>query len=502
MAGFQYGPWRPDVTDLNSPFSSEAKNGLPGTVGWNPFPSLSAISEALGATCRGAFVARTSTGSAKVYAATAADLFFYAGLGSGFTNATRLAGGTYSLPTNEYWSFDQFDDDVIAVQGGDAPQIIDVDSGTNFAALGGSPPTARYVKAVGDHLFLLDLTSAVGALPPSTGRIQAAWSAMRDAEFWTYGQRSSDTATFSAGGHVVGMSSPQTGLLIQQDAVNRYTKTTDRRVWDFAAIETAQGSKSPYSLIEHQGVLIYYGVDGFVASSAGAFTDEAGVEWIDEWFKDNCNQSRLGNIIGARDPTRPRFWWLFPTTNNASSLFLDHIIGFDKKLQRWFHGEVSASYLFTAATPGVTLENLGSAGLGYTLEAVPFSLDSPIWQGGTPQVGAFDSAQKMGFFTGTALEPLLRTGRLELIPGRRAYVNGWRPLTDATTVAGRIFTSETPQATPDESSEATVNEWGVIEQEVSGRYMTFETTIPAGATWTNVQGGSFDDDAIKSDGVS
>lgn len=498
MAGFKYGPWLPDIDDLNATTSPVASGCLPTSRGWGPWPSLSIISAAVGGTVRGAFMARTSNGSAVPFVATATKLYKYSSL-SAWTDVSRLAGGAYALPTDEYWSMDQQDNKLYAVQGGDVPQVIDIDAGANFAALGGSPPTARYVKSVGGFLFLMDLTAATGPIRPTTGRIQFAWSAYRDPAYWTYGQRSSDVGTLPAGGFIRGMTAPETGLMIQQSAVNRFVRVNDRRVWDFATIEGGQGTNSPYSIIEHQGVAYYYGTDGFVASNAGSFSAETGIEAVDEWFKANVNLSRLGTIIGALDPTRPRLMWLFPTEGNETYT-LDHIIGFDVKLQRWFHGEVDATYIFKAATPGVTLEGLGSAGLGYTLETIPFSLDSPIWQGGAPQVGGFDAAQKMGFFSGYPMEASLRTGRLELIPGLRAYVNGWRPQTDASTATGRIGVAESPQGTIDFSGSAAINSWGVIEQNVSGRVMQFETTIPAAATWTSILGGDFDDDMVKPDG--
>lgn len=499
MAGFDYGPWLPDIDSLNGKTCPEAIGCLPTSRGWGPWPSLSLISAAVGGEVRGAFMARTSNGSAIPFVGTATKLYKYSSL-SAWTEVTRASGGNYSLPTGEYWSFDQLDNKLYAVQAGDVPQVIDVDSGTNFAALGGSPPTARYCKVVAGFLFLLDLTSATGAIQPTTGRIQAAWSGLRDPSWWTWGERSSDTASFVSGGFVVGMTSAETGLLIQQNAVNRFVRVDDARVFDFATIESGQGSRSPHSIVEHQGIAYYYGVDGFVASAAGAFTSETGIEAVDEWFKGTCNQSRLGAIIGALDPTRPRILWLFPTTSNTSNV-LDHIIGFDTKLKRWFHGPLEATYIFKAATPGVTLEGLGSGGLGYTLDSVPFSLDSAIWQGGAPQIGGFSAGQKMGFFSGLPMEALLRTGRVQLIPGQRAYVNGWRPLTDSEQVSGRVGAAERAMGSLAYTASASLSPVGRIDARSSGRYHAFETTIPEGASWTSILGGDFDDTDVVPDGV-
>jgi hypothetical protein len=460
-------------------------------------------------------MARTSPGSAVAFAGTATKLYKLSG--TTWTDVSRLAGGVYNLPTDNYWTFAQQDKYLYAVQAGDVPQVIDVDLGANFTSIAalaassfpgedfGTAPTARYCASVGGFLFLMDLTSPVGSIQPTSGRIQFAWSAYRQPLFFKYGQRSSDTGTLPSGGFIMGMSSPETGLLVQQNAVNRYVRVNDRRVWDFAVIESQQGTRSPYSIVEHQGNIYYYGVDGWIGSTAGGFSSEAGVEVVDEWFKTNANPARLGTIQGALDPTRPRLWWLFATQGN-SSYTLDHVIGFDVSLKRFFHGPVACTTIFKAATSGTTLEGLGAAGLGYTMDppgtVVPYSLDSDVWQGGVPQIGGFDAAQKLGYFSGLPMEALLQTGRLELIPGLRCYVNGWRPQTDATTVMGRTAMAETPQQSPTFSASAAtaLNPWGVIEEQVTGRIMQFEATIPAGSAWTSILGGDFDDDMVKPDG--
>ncbi|MCP4385334.1 MAG: hypothetical protein GY798_28640 [Hyphomicrobiales bacterium] len=489
-----FGAWRPDPYTIDSKFSPEIKNCLPSSAGWKPFPGLAADTDAVGSDVRGAFVARTSDGGVAIFCGTATRL--YKLNGSTWTNVTRSSGGDYSLAADNYWSFAQQDNLLYAVQAGDAPQQINVDSGTNFAAVSGSPPTARYVKAVGNFLFLLDLTSNQGPVATS-GRIQVAWSGFRDFDFWTFGEKSSDFGTFFSGGHVMGMTSKQTGLLFQQNAVNRFQRVGDRRVWVFDKVEAAQGTKSPHSIIEHQGVAYYYGTDGFVASSPGAFTAEAGVEWVDEWFKTEVNIERIKTVIGALDPTRPRFFWLFPSDGNDSYV-LDRIIGFDKPTQQWFHADVDASFIFSATTAGTTLDGLDS---DYSeLEDVPASLDSDLWKGGAPRLGGFTSDQKLGYFTGNALAATLRTAKVQPIKGRRGFVSGFRPITDAQNVQGRVAVTERPQTAVTWLTQNGLTDQGMIPARASARFHQFECTIAAGQTWSDIRGVDFGDGDVRQDG--
>jgi hypothetical protein len=66
------------------------------------------------------------------------------------------AGAAYTAAD---WDFAMFNTTVVAVDGVDVPQAKDLDAavGNNFAALGGTPPTAALVARIRDSLVLSDL---------------------------------------------------------------------------------------------------------------------------------------------------------------------------------------------------------------------------------------------------------------------------------------------------------------------------------------------------------
>ncbi len=90
---------------------------------------------------------------------------------SGFT--TYASGGTaqkvmpYQAPADGTWQFAQFGSLAIAVDGVDPPQKFDLTVGTNFAALGGSPPVGTFIAIVREFVLL----GKIGSTPQ---RIQ--WS--------------------------------------------------------------------------------------------------------------------------------------------------------------------------------------------------------------------------------------------------------------------------------------------------------------------------------------
>ena len=472
-------PWGPDRYDYqNGRIVTEAKGVLPGPTSYIPWPSLSALSVALATGyCRGAVLARTTSGSYVIFAGTATRLYKYVSATDAWTNVTRLAGGDYAVPDDEQWSFAQFGDNLVVVNATDDPQVIDIGSGSNFAALGGSPPKARYAKVVGDQLWL-------GGLALNPNRVM--WSGRNDIEHWTVGTKDCDYQEFPDGGFVTGITTLETGLITQEGAIRRYAADPGRAIYQFAKVEDQRGCLAPASLVVPGRVALYYSEDGFYVTDGAGSSAPIGNDFVDGWFGDQVNTERLYSIIGAIDPTHPRVSWLFPTAGNTTAL-LDHIICYDLAQKQWSHAEVSASYIFGAATAGYTLEGLDV--LGYTLDTMPFSLDSRLLMGGAPSLAAFDSAYKLAFFSGSNMAAQIKTAGLQLIPGQRSFVQGCHVYTDASAATITINKKESVQdAAYTAGTAVAINSQGFTPQRSSGRIHQFQLDIAAAATWQHIQG--------------
>lgn len=489
-----WGKWAPDTYGLNSGFAGEALGVLPGLNSYHPWPQLAVSSLALSSVCRGAFAARTTTNAIAVFAGRQTKLNKSAGVASAWTDVTRLAGGDYALATDDLWQGAQFGANFYATQITDDLQYIDVSSGTNFAAAPGTPPKARYIAVIGDFLMLANT---------SNGTRELRWCARNDPSFWTAGKRDSDFQVFPDGGDIMGISAfEKAGLVFQSEIVRSMQTRTDRAIFQFTRIETAQGTLAPYSIISQRGTSYYYAVNGFRSIGLDGSSQGIGANWIDDWFKDNSSAStRPKALVGAADPTKARVFWLFAAAGNPTSSVFDHALCFDPALVDsdygpWTHAPLSASMIFPAATTATSLENLGSAGLGYTTETVPYSKDADIWKGGAPRLGAFDASFKMNFFSGSPMAATMQTGLFQPIPGKRSFVNGFRFVGDSPDAVGRIYTSERPQATPAPSATSTINRQGIIYRRASGRYLRMEVTLPAGSDWDHAAGIDLDDDGL------
>lgn len=488
-----FAEWAPDVAQWNVDVAGEASGVLVGPNSYRPLPQTAQTSPAAATVIRGAFAARTTGNAIAIFAASATKAYKFAGVTTSWTDVTRSSGGNYAVAADEYWQMRQFGDNLIIVNGSDAPQTIAVDAGTNFAALGGSPPNSRYIGVIGDFVFL-------GATATSRRAIKN--SGRNDAAYWTAGQKDSDGQTFPDGGDVMGFVGLEVGgLVFQTETVRRIGLRTDSAIYDTRRIDAARGTSSPYSIVVDGGDAYYWSETGFMRIGSDGSIANIGINRVNEWFGGDgadWNKSRPKAIIGALDPIVRRIFWLYPRASNASSTTLDGLIVYDIERDRWTHATCALTYIFRAAVPGWTLAALAAV---YTsLSAVPYPFGSDIWKGGAPGLAAFDASNKLCFFTGAPGAASVQTSKFEPIPGKRAFVQGFRLYGDATTATGAVGGSERPQSAIAWNASQPVNAQGRVPARISTRLCQVQVDIPAGEDWRDLVGIDFDPDDISPDG--
>lgn len=488
----QFGEWRPDLYQVNADLAGEALGVLCTGNSYAPFPQPAISSLAAGTAIRGAFAARTSTNAISIYALSATKGYKFAGVSSAWTDITRLAGGDYTLAADDYWSIRQFGSTLLAVDGtgADAPQSIDVDAGANLAALAGSPPKSKAIEIIGDFAFLGNTATSGRAIKNSS---------RNDAAGWTAYTKDSDGQTFPDGGDVQGLAGYELGgLVFQTETVRRLSLRQDAAIYETHRIDAARGTSSPYSIVKDGSDVYYYSNVGFMKIGGDGSIANIGIDRVNDWFRVNANASRPKAIIGALDPIVRRIFFLCPSAGNASSTTLDLLLVYDIERDRWTHTTCSLTYLFTAATAGVTLAAL--AALYATLALVPYPFGSDVWKGGAPGLAAFDASNKLCFFTGTPMAASVQTAPFEPVPGKRAFINGFRLYADATAATGRVGGSENPQTAISWDGYQSVNGQGRIPARKSTRIAQIQVDIPAGATWGDLAGVDFDEGDVRKDG--
>jgi hypothetical protein len=135
--------------------------------------------------------------------------------------------------------------------------------------------------------------------------------------------------------------------------------------------------------------------------------------------------------------------------------------------------------------PGITLENLDT--LSASIDALAASLDS-FAVSTQPLIAQFNSAHKLGFFSGANLEATMETAE-QGTDGRRIFVNGFRPVTDASSVYGSASYRERVSDTTTSLAEIAMNSrTGRCDMRRSTRYSRMKVRIPASTAWTFAAG--------------
>src|SRR5262249_40798660 len=128
----QFDEWRPDLALLDSKLAGDIENVLAGSNSYLPVPSLLPLPgvPALDDKLVGMKSVRKLNGDWVLYAGSRTKLYRWGGI-AGWTDVSRTSGGAYNVAAGDMWSMDQFGSHLAAVQQGDVPQWIDIESGTN-----------------------------------------------------------------------------------------------------------------------------------------------------------------------------------------------------------------------------------------------------------------------------------------------------------------------------------------------------------------------------------
>jgi len=468
-----FGPFEPDRTLYYPGVTTNAVNCLPVADGWGPQADIVPFTDALPGACLGAVVVRTMAGSYRLIAGTATGLFELNLTDYSWTTLTRLVGGAYAVPTGDRWSFAVFGQNLIACNLTDDVQYIGIDAGTNFAALAGSPPKAKYVWIAGEFLVL-------GYLAGFPNRIHV--SGLGDATHWTIGSRGSDLQDFPDGEEVSGGIGSERGAIIFQRTMIR--QMTVQQVGDYsfqtAIVNPKRGVVAPLSIAQiGPGQFFYLSADGFFTGAEGK---PIGAERVDRWFMSQIDTSKIDEIRSVADPFNKIVWTQAERPDTTKFL-----LGYNWQLDRWCYADNNVSEMCVMATPGVSWDALDD--LYPTIDDVDVPFDSALFNGGLPRFAAFTTGNLLGFFTGEARAATLDTADLELNPGFRTLVDAVRVYGDVTEFTLTAITSDIHGGTRTAGNAKSPNaRSGLCHMRSDARIHALRLDIAAGAAWNHVVG--------------
>jgi hypothetical protein len=475
----EIGEFRPDLPDFGNPGATVALNVVPATTSYRPLAGLSTYSSGLAGRCQGAFATRDSGGNVHNFAGDASKL--YALTGQSWSDVSRAIGGPYSTPTDGMWSFGQFGNLIIAMNGVDAPQKWVLGSSTAFQALAGGPPNARCIAVVRDFLVM-------GRVSGFANRVQ--WSAIDDGEDWTPSAATqADSQDLPDGGWVQAIVGGEYGTVFQERSIKRMTYVGAPVIFQFDEVAHNRGVLAEGSVASFESTTFFLDTDGFYALTNGGQVTPIGDQKVDKTFWRKVNQSFLHRISAAIDPISKLYVLAYPTQESVDGT-PNRLLIYNWTSGRWSEAEVDVELIYRSLSgASETLDSLDD--VSASLDALGFSLDSRVWTGGLILLSAFDPLHRLALFTGASLPATVETGEAQLFPGRRALVTSVRPIVDGSTPTVRLGVRNRTVDPVQWGADAASNAFGECPVRSSGRYHRARLALPAGGGWEHLQGLEF-----------
>lgn len=460
-----FGEWKPDQPAHLQDGLMRAHGVVPIANGYAPLPSFSpAPGGALPAACVGAGAYRSSD-DVHVFAATATAIYRYSGAGhvaikTGLSSSSAV--GVRFCPFNRL---------MLATNGVDPIQKFDPSAPTGMTVLAASAPTARFLTVV--RGFVVAGYAANDAL-------RVAWSDNGDPASWTAGAGEAGFQTMASGGDITGMVGGEYGLVFQENRVVRMTYTADDAIWQFDEIATDIGCIAPWSLATYGKLTFFLSNKGFMACD-GVTVEAVGIETVDRAFLSMLDRTYLERMSAAVDPRSSTYIVSVPSANPATQVYLYHFA-----LRRWTTASLTSERIFPALSQSVSLDAL-DASYG-NIDATGLSIDSAMLRGGYPLLMLFDGSHRLGTLSGPNMAATLVDGLKEFVPGRKSRIGSVRPLTDASVTTVSLLGADGLGDSLDETVHGARTGAGVHRMRRSCCFCSVKLSIPAGATWTYVQG--------------
>lgn len=481
-----FGEWLPDYPPFANPGATVAKNVLPAPGGYRSFPSLNTYSNSLGAVCKGAIVARDTTGNYFNYAGDQSALYVLSA--TSWTNVVRSAGagGAYNNTPDDYWEFTQFGTQLIGVNGlNDVPQTITVGT-AQFQNLGGSPPKAKHIASIRDFVVMGNISSGATYSPQ-----MVRWSAINNAASWT-----ADPTTLADfqdlpgdGGWVQKIVGGEYGTIFQERAIWRQTFVGSPLVFQFDRINTNIGAFAPQSVVNYRNIIFFLAEQGFCMFDGSNITP-IGDNKVDRTFFADLDYNYIVRIQAAIDPVKKIVCWAYPGTGNVAGN-PNRILIYHWSTQRWSRVEdINIEFLFSNKTTATGLDSLDT--LFPSIENVFPSLDASIWAGGNSIFSAFNSNHRLANFNGSAMAATVETNeqQLNMEDDGLAYVTQVKPILDG--VAASVQCSVIARNDLTKSSSSTVaaspTSAGFVQVRSSARYHRFRIQTLTATAFENLQG--------------
>lgn len=467
--------WLPDQPPLSNPGSTTALNVIPGPMSYLPFPSPETYSQATGSAnrVRGAVSIQDRDGVTYVYAGDAGKLYE---LSATAWDDVSKSGDYSGTATTEVWRFAQWGNQLIATNYMNDLQQITAGA-SNFTDVAGSPPRARHVAVIRDFLVLANVND--GTARPN--RVQ--WSAFNNITSWTANVATqADSQDLQEGGHIKGLIGGEYGTIIQERAVSRMVYVGPPLIFQFDEVERSRGTQISGSVTAYGGLVFFWGEDE-VWLFNGQMSEPIARNKTAQTIFDDFDGTYKDRVVGAIDPRNTLACWLYPGSGHMGGQ-PNRMAIYNWTIKRWAIVEVEVEMLTNFLSPGYTLDGLDA--VSTSIDALPASLDDPVWMGGRPNFAGFDSSHRLITFSGAPLDGMVETTELRAAPGRHLEITNVRPLVEGGSYTAAIGTRQAQDAVIDWGAVLMPNSLGECNVRKASRFA--RVRISASGDWKHIQG--------------
>jgi hypothetical protein len=273
------------------------------------------------------------------------------------------------------------------------------------------------------------------------------WSGFDDETEWTAGTNQSNHAQLEGkGGDIQAIVGGEYGIVFREKSIHRMDYAGIPTVFDMSEVEPGRGTPAPDSIVVVGADIYFLGQDGFYVLKNGTVSEPIGESKIDRYFWGGLNEDYLANITSAVNPETGHIFWSYPSDESTMGV-PDRLLIYNYKIGRWSTATVDLQLLVTGAGSIYTLEELDVFG---TVDTIGISFDSASWQGGAVKLAAFDTSNKLGFFSGDVMTATIETGKI-YTEGKKTSVSAIRPIIDG----GSTITLLTQENLPDDTEVVT-----------------------------------------------
>lgn len=496
---FPAASYGPDMPDYNDEHTDTVLNVIPRTPKtYGPLNSPAVFSSAaLAKRCQGAFFGLDSSGNVNGFAGDAKDLYQMTAASSSTWTVVSKSAAAYGISAGDQWEAALYQQRVVITNIADPVQSFLLGTDTKFSDMivTSNAPKAKFVATIKSFLVLGNTSDAIyGAQPQRvwwsrngnptsfddpTSAIAAQFETSYQDLLGDYGQIQG----------IVGNLGTADGAVFMEHAIWRMIFSGSPDVFQFFVAEGVRGTPASGSIAQLGAMVYYLGEDGFYVFD-GTNSRPIGVNRVDKTFFADLDQQYFGSISAAIDPINRLYLVAYPGAGhvgaNANKLLI-----YNWAIDRWSTAlplQAGFELIFRALSFGYTLDQLYTI-LGYTLDNLPYPLDSRVWTGGSLLLGLFDTGHKLNFFTGSSLAATIDSSEQQPSPGKLTRVFYTRPIIDGSATPSVAVAARNRQVDPITFNVAVpMNSIGSAPQRAVGRYIRTETTIPAAQSWTHYSG--------------